>query len=156
MKIQVRIVGIYFRKEVEVAENATVWEVTKAAEAASGGSLRITGETSIERVEYDTNPTRDESPTNTDRRAGTYVLSEDETVRSRSLVWQYYIHRPTRKIDVGEKKVQLYETVSADGTAKFAVVTRGLKDGDQIMWRLLAIGLDPAGPVSPPPPAQLS
>ena len=152
MKIQVRIVGIYFRSEVEVDENATVWDVTKAAEAASGGALRISGDRSIERVEYDTDPPRSFSPTNVDRAKGTYVLAEDYTVRSRALVWQYYIQRPTRK--VGD--VQLYETISADGTAKAAFTTRGLEKDDQIMWRLIAVGLDPAGEVSPPPPVPIA
>jgi hypothetical protein len=147
MNIKVRIVGIYFRAEVKVDKDATVWEVTKAAEAAEGGALRIKGDKSIETVEYDTDPPRSFSPTNVDRAKGTYVLAEDKTVRSRALVWQYYIQRPTRKVG----GVQLYETISSDGTAKAAFTTKGLKNKDQIMWRLIAVGLDPAGEVSPPP-----
>jgi hypothetical protein len=156
MKIKVRIVGIYFHTEIQVDENATVWEVTKAAEAASGGTLRISGSSSIERVEYDTDPRVSDSPVGVNRKAGTYVLAEDKTVRSRALVWQYYIQRPTGNFGGTNNDVPFYETISADGTAKFAVSTRGLKENDQIMWRLIAIGLDPAGSVSPPPPARLT
>ena len=156
MKISVRIVGIYFRKEVEVPENSTVWEVTKAAEIASQGKLRIQGSYSIEKVEHDTNPTLAESPSHVDRKSGTYALAEDKSIRARALVWQYYIQRPTGNFGGPSGDIPLYETISADGKAIFASAARGLQEGDQIMWRLIVVGLDPLGPVSPEPRARLT
>jgi hypothetical protein len=151
MKVKVRIVGVYFHGEVEVDENATVWEITKAAETQSAGKLRIVGQNTIHSVEHDTDPLPEDVPTGINRAPGTYQLAADRSVRSRALVWQYYIQRPTGNFTGEKGDVPLYETVSADKKANLAVNVRGVREGDLILWRLLAIGLDPAGPISPPP-----
>lgn len=155
MKVKVRIVGVYFHGEVEVDENATVWEITKAAEMQSAGKLRIVGQHSLQSVEHDTDPRPEDVPTGIDREIGTYQLAADRSVRSRALLWQYYIQRPTGNFTGEKGDVPLYETISADKKANLAVNTRGLQDGDLILWRLLAIGLDPVGPISPPPTERL-
>lgn len=156
MKIKVRIVGVYFRAEVDVAEGSSVWDATKAAESQSGGKLRIDGTYTLEKAEYDTNPSVEDSPSGVDRRSGTYSLSEDKTVRSRALVWQYYINRKTGNLGGPNNTIELRETISADNKAVPSISANDLKDGDEILWRLLAIGLDPIGPCSPAPKGKIA
>lgn len=159
MKIKVRIVGVYFNKEVTIEDpNASVWDVTKAAASQSGGKLRIyekiderTKRIILDKVEHETDPTVEQSPSGVNRRSGTYSLSADSTIRCRALVWQYYINRKSGIFTGQEKKVELRVKISADNIAVPSTSARNLEDGDEVLWRLLAIGLDPIGSCSPPP-----
>lgn len=151
MAISLRVVGIFYRTEVDLKEG-TVKDVLKAAESqiTSGTSFSFTAVTGTDGTEspdkfrayyeapFESKASGIEYP------AGEYVLSEDLT-GSPYTVWQYYILDADGKFINRDKGFVPYDDP----------VKARVEDGQSVIWRLVSILAAPTG-VNPRTARQLA
>lgn len=137
MKIKLSIVGFYFGIEVDLSKGATIYEAMVAAVEKSRGSNKeftftptpygtLSNVTVVHHTEAKSRNSNRHYP------PGVYSFTDDASYGNPSLVWQYYIFSG----DDERREPRGSEVPFRNNKTK-------LKDGDQIIWRLVAICTGP-------------
>ncbi|MEM7599320.1 MAG: hypothetical protein AAF382_16620 [Pseudomonadota bacterium] len=139
MKVDLRVVGIFYNTSVEVPEGSTVKDVLVAAEnqVTSGDTFSYVpvlkdGVESPEsfRAFYQSGFSRGEGVKKRNYAAGTYELSENlKGTRESYTVWQYYIFKPKNElINVSQRFIPYDDKTEAI-----------VFDAGRVVWRLVTV-----------------
>lgn len=163
-KYFMEVVGIYYRKIIEMNAGASVREILDEVNGVGGFSYAANGRNKVAVMSYDL-PAPGFSPTrgNATRDPGLYSI-EEQANGPLVLAWQYYIERPVGGMDLPAYKAALaagdtlavqrlrknvsFQRVSytrAGDGFKDIDTSEKCEDGDVVVWRCVGVLLGASG-----------
>jgi hypothetical protein len=163
IKVKLRVVGVYLNAPVELDDKGGTLSVKDVMDAyiashpigslgglsytESGGFLDSVSHNYRGVFDFDgngsvTNPSDGKTLGDNIRPAGIYTLSEQDLANGLSkLVWQYYVVAPNNTLKSKTKRVNGVSMFTPFGMPLTG--NEQIKEGDDIIWRLVAIATSP-------------